>query len=320
MLKKLKQDSLQAEASSLESLAAKARRVGDIVAARQLSKRLDRVRHELTDLGVEGATSASVGIFFSGAPVLGSKGIKSEFAGHALENFQDLVSKHFATMERGDLGERGPVPVRPATDLMVTDVVRGSFGFVLEEADEQQQAIRTALADALQGVTVLVTNLASPQIEVFDEAAAEASPRVLAAARKFFKTLADAGAAVRIVEGDRDQQFSVETLRRARDRAEETEVTERDDVELTGRLAGLTPHGRRFDFEPRGDANQVISGTIAREVAQAFIDQLNLPGFDDPIGKTWRARFRVREVTHRNGNSRRFYTLLGLLEQLANPA
>ncbi len=317
MLKKLKRDSLQAEASSVESLATKAERVGDIVAMRQLRKRLDRIRTDLAALGAEEPINASVGIFFSGAPVFGSRGIKSAFAGKALEGFQDLVSKQFATLERGDLGERGPVPVRPATDLMITDVARGSFGFVLEEADEQQQAVRTALADAVEGVTDLVSNMASPQADVFDQAVAEISPRVLTAARDFFKTLADAGAAVRIVEGDRDQHLTADAVRRAKERAEETEVTEHDDVQLAGRLVGLTPHGRRFDFEPDGgDPNQVISGTIARDVAQAFMNQLNLPGFDDPIGKNWRARFRVREVTHRNGNPRRFYTLLGLLQEL----
>jgi len=253
-----------------------------------------------------------VGLFFSGRPVYGSKGVLADFAGKALDCFQDLISKHFATMEVGQLGTRGPIPIRPETQLMVTDVARGSFGFVLEEAAANEQLVDTVLARAVDDVAELVTRLASADPSAFEEAVEGLEQRVLGSAKNFFRTLDDAGAAIRIVEGDRDHSLTYADVQRARHRTDEMQIQEHGDVELRGRLVGLMPIHRRFEFH-RDDTGEIISGTVSKDAGLAYVGGAQ-QSFDNPLNANWRALFRVREVTSRARKPKSFFTLLKLIE------
>jgi len=84
----------------------------------QLSSRKADLERELTRLEAAPETRAAVALFFGRRPVLGSKGIAANFAGKAIDCYQDLLAKHYAALESGPLGDRGPVPLHPNAPIL----------------------------------------------------------------------------------------------------------------------------------------------------------------------------------------------------------
>lgn len=145
MLKKLEVDALKADLAALTALLAARTEDDDPVGWLQLSSRKADLERELTQIEATPETRAAVALFFGGRPVLGSKGIAANFAGKAIDRYQDLLAKRYASLESGPLGDRGPVPLHPNAQMLITEVARGSFGFMLEEASEP-----TSLVDTLR--------------------------------------------------------------------------------------------------------------------------------------------------------------------------
>ncbi|MFK3845522.1 hypothetical protein [Stenotrophomonas sp. NPDC078853] len=310
---KLRRDEVSAERATVCALLAQANEVGDLLGARQFQRRLQKLDEELRVLGRFEERSASAALFFSGPKVAGSRGIEADFAGDALERFQDLVSKTFARRELGNLGARGPVAARPDSKLMVTAVTRGSFGFVLEEVGDQAEAIRTQLSEVVEEVVSFVSQLADPAEDVFLEAVADIDSRLLGSARSFFTSLSNAQATLKIVEGDREISLGRDDVQRGKDRTEGLVITEREAVQLNGRLFVLPAH-RRFEFVLDGTGEN-ISGKVAAEPSREIGDQL-LGGLFSPIGRRWVAEFDIREVTRPQRPVRHFYTLVRLIREI----
>ena len=313
MLKQIRVNELRAEIESIRSLIDQARAESDERGEMQFASRMRSLEGELERLRGTPEANAEVAFYFTGDNVYGSHGVNAQLASGFIDAFQDLVTKQFASVENvGQLGARGPVPLRSLSELMVSDVTRGSFGFVLREVSEQM--FPSALINVVDEATKLVVNLAAPQQQEFEDAVAEVDPRVLTAARRLFVTLDDAGAAVRIVEGERDEQISRADVTRGRRRTEQIEIREQPEVVIAGTLIGLLPMHRRFEFRRR-EAGDVISGKVSRDAARRLETQ-GQEDFDSPVGKAWNAVFSIREVESRNAPPRTFYTLLGLRERL----
>ena len=313
---KLRREEASAERATISALLAQANEVGDLIGARQFQKRLRKLDDELRVLGRFEERTASAALFFGGPKVAGSRGIEADFAGDALERFQDLVSKTFARRELGNLGARGPVAARPDSKLMVTAVTRGSFGFVLEEVGDQAEAMRTQLSEVVEDVVDFVAQVADPAEDVFLEAVADIDARLLTSARAFFSSLSNAQATLKIVEGEREVSLGRDDVQRGKERTEGLVITERDAVQLNGRLFVLPAH-RRFEFV-LDDTGENISGKVAAEPSREIGDQV-LGGLFNPIGRRWVAEFDVREVTRPQRPVRRFYTLVRLIREIEAP-
>ncbi len=189
MPRKLLLDSLKAELNSVQELLRQAQDAGDPVGELQYTHREEILKKEIEELDNVITTSASVALFFGGKPVLGSKGIAAEFAGGALERFQDLVTRTFAKAEVGPLGERGPIPQKYNTQLMITELARGSFGFVLDEMSEQSELQETALKLMVDEVAQIVEKTGSPNEPDFESILVSLDPRTLIALEDFFVIL-----------------------------------------------------------------------------------------------------------------------------------
>lgn len=172
-----------------------------------LEDRKKEIEAELAELPVDEEHRAQAAIFFGGRPVIGSLGIESEFGGRAISMIQDLVAKQFARESETGLGQRGPLPNKGATRLHVTDVQRGSFGFLLEELQPQAQLLDTSLKTALDQVTELLGAFAEMDEERFEAAVEGADERVLKDVRDFFSYLNLEGATLRLVAGSADKPF-----------------------------------------------------------------------------------------------------------------
>lgn len=316
MMRKLDLDALRADLTAVTQMMREADENGDPVGKLQWAHRRSEIETELQRLLGSPAHTAGVALFFGGSPVIGSQGIKADFAGRSLETFQDLISKRFAMLEGGDMGSRGPIRFKPCTQMMVTDVARGSFGFMLEEAAENETLTDTPLKHAVDDISRLVVRVTAPDAALFEEAVEEMDPRMLGALRDFFRNLDDAAATLRLVEGERDVSFSGPDIHRARLRTEETEIREMQDDTVIGKLIGLIPSHRKFELR-RSGTGDVIYGAVAADLSKSYQAELDA-GTGNPIGRTWRTRMKVREVTERNRPLKRAYTLVGLLQEIAD--
>lgn len=310
-LRKLDIEAIRSDLAEVEEILRSTSEEEDPIGYKQFSSRKAELQQQLTALGTNAPPNAAVGIFFSGKPVYGSKGVLAEFAAKAVDAFQDVVAKKLASAELGSLGRRGPVPMRPSSNLMLTEIARGSVGVILEEATEQASLADTSLKVAVDQVVDLLADVAAPEEDAFERAAESLDARELGALQTLFATLEEYGAAVRFVEDHKERSLDEGSVARGKARTEAMTIDERESRSITGRLLGLIPAHRKFELELL-DTGETIYGSVSLDLAKTHSDQL----LGKVEGRIWRTRMRVREIKRRNQMPKFSYTLLGLLEEV----
>lgn len=307
MPKKLNIDSLSSEITTLNELLFSARQSGDIVGEMQLEHRVSELSNKLISLKEETLSdnSASVALFFGGQPVLGSKGIAAEFAGSVLEQFQDLIAKVFANNEVGDLGERGLVPFKANSELMVTGLARGSFGFVLDEMSDQVQLESSQLSHVIDRAAVLLRDSAAQDDAVFESILEELEPRTLIALRDLFKNLDSSKATLRIVEKELDFTLDGPSIHRAKIRTEATSIEE-STTEIEGTLVGFLPEHRKFELADK--AGTLYYGSASKEAVEQFTKAT-----DNVIGNKCLIKISIKTVAPLNRPPREVVRLIEFL-------
>ena len=316
MLKKLEIDALKADLSAVDAMLTSFTEDDDPIGWYQFSARKEEITRALDQIVSRPVTHAELGVFFGGRPVQGSRGINADFAGKALEDLQALVSKRYSGREFGRLAQRGPVPGGDTSQMLVTNIVRGSVGFVLEESGNDAQLVETPLKEAVDEVADILSRVGADDEAVFEEAASELDERLLVTLRQFFQRLDDSGATVRVVDGSRDFLLDRQAVSRARTRTQSMEIVERD-VEMTGTLFVL-PESKRFDFITVIDGQQVI---LKGSLSASVFHQIHGQGNDeqqtvDPrsIPRTpWVVEIKTRELRERNRVPRQVHTLQRLV-------
>lgn len=304
-LRKLERDFAQADIAAVNSLLTQLSDE-DVMTRFGLESRLEELRKSLADLDAEADEPvASAALFFGGQPVIGSRGIESEFGGAAITKFQDLIAKVLAH-ESGGLGQRGVVPNKGASTLHITNIVRGSFGFMLEEVSPQHQIVGTPLKTAVDEATRLLDAFGEPDEEQFRSAVETIDQRVLGTAREFFDLIRQAGATLRVVAGDRDNSFGAEAVARAADRATSTVVLDDEEV-IAGQLAGVLPDAHQFEFRT-GEDRGTLRGAVDRAIPADQLGRLNR----DLVNVAANARFSVKRILRNDVVVRETYTLLSL--------
>jgi len=305
MPRRLELEALEAELAALSMFLAEAKELNDPTGIIQYEQRKQELEEEIKLLLDVEQHHASLALYFGGKPVFGSRGIAADFAGHILENFQEIVSKQFAKAELGAIGERGRVPMKNVTTLMVTGVTQGSFGFLLDELSDQTQMFDTVLKDTVNDVLHIIESAAASDEIIFEEAAETIDPRTLLALRDFFIELDSGAATVRLVDDLRDFSLDEVAVHRARVRTEATQIEE-DDIEITGILIGFLPEHRRFEIQMV--TGETIYGSATSESTEQFTRTLQ--SGNPAIGKKCIAKLKQRTVKPFNRLPRIVYRLL----------
>lgn len=316
MLRKLEVDALKADLSAVDAMLTSFTEDDDPIGWYQFSARKEEIEQALDQIVSRPVTHAELGVFFGGRPVQGSRGINADFAGKALEDLQALVSKRYSGREFGRLAQRGPVPGGDTSQMLVTNIVRGSVGFVLEESGNDAQLVETPLKEAVDEVADILSRVGADDEAVFEEAASELDERLLVTLRQFFQRLDDFGATMRVVDGTRDFLLDRHAVSRARERTQAMEIVERD-VEMTGTLFVL-PESKRFDLITMVEGQQVIlKGTLSASVFRQIHGQGNdeqQPVDPRAITRTpWVVEIKTRELSERNRPPRQVHTLQRLV-------
>jgi hypothetical protein len=302
-LKKLERDRTVAELASIESLLA-GLTAEDVMTRLSLEDRRDELQRIIAEMPEFGEGTASAALFFGGRPVAGQRGVESEFAGSAVAKFQDLVAK-LLVQEIGELGQRGPVPNKAASTMHITSIVRGSFGFLMEELQSQGELVDTALSRAVADASKLMAAFGSEDEGTFEAAAGEVDSRVLTTAGELFGLLNENGATLRLVAGQHDDAFNRQAIELAVARAATTAIGE-DFESLDGQLIGTLPDGHMFEFRKPDGA--VIRGRVDRAISTDQLLQWNLTLLNSDA----KGRFKIRRVYKDGELVREGFTLLEL--------
>jgi hypothetical protein len=304
MPSKLTYDSIKAEIGSLDRLIEESELYGDFVATSQFKYKHDELTKELNELADKKENSASVALFFSGKPVYGSVGINSDFAGKALESFQEMISKIFAVSEIGSQSKKGPVAFSSQSKLAITEVSRGSFGFILNEIVEQESFIKTELKHVLENLTHILDMTVSQDESDFDDAIQTLDKRSMQAINKFFKNLDSNEATLRLVEGNSEHLFSSSSIKLGRSRIENTKIQEYEE-KISGTLIGFLPESRRFELT---QGNELISGSVSKAAVNSF--KTILDSNNQTLNRTINANMEIRRITKIGQEPRSIYRLL----------
>lgn len=307
MLLQLERQYLEANLAQARVMLADAEQDDDPIGQHQVAQLVHQLEGKLSAMPEALAKApAGVALFFGGRPVVGSLGIHADFGSKAIERFQTIVSQRFAAEELGPLASKGRVPMKDATHLLVTDVVRGSFGFVLQGAPQDQaDAPDTTLAEVVDKVADTISRVAAQDDALFDGAVAEIDERQKGALTEFFKLLDTEGATMRIVEGERDFELDQASVQRARLRVENMRITDRTQ-ELEGQIVGWTDFSARFELKLH-ESLELVQGIISPKA----LEQVSLEGLE-PYHKHVLVGLKVREVVARNRQPKISYTLTSL--------
>jgi hypothetical protein len=278
----------------------------DVMTRLSLESRRDELLQSIAALEEVEERAASAALFFGGRPVAGARGVESEFGGNAISKFQDLVAKLLAE-EGGSLGQRGVVPNKAAATLYVTNVVRGSFGFLFEQIEPQQELVDTALKTAVEKASQVLNVLAKPDEEEFRKGVETVDQRVLATVGEFFGLMRQNGATLRLVAGEVDTSFGADDVARAAERATSTAIEDTEET-FEGELGGVLPDAHQFEFRAIAPRDTVLRGRVERTISATELTNFNRA----LVGVSAKARLRVRRVRQHGQVVRESFTLLGL--------
>lgn len=323
MLRKLERDALAADLTAVESLLAARSEDDDPIGHFQYAVRKIELETRLSELGKREDRHAEIGIFFGGTPVQGSRGINADFAGRALDDLQTLITKRFSESETGHLKQRGRLPLVHRSKMVVTNLVRGSIGFTLEESGDNTEIINTPLCAIVDEVSDILFKVGADDEAVFDEAAVALDPRFLVSLKQFFVHLDEQEATLRIVNGNRDFLLDRHAVSLARSRVQQMEIDERGD-ELVGTIY-LLPASRRFELATQLDGELItLTGTVSPQAAAQIVGQgeLNEDAIDvrQISQRPWRVEVQTREIRERNRSPRKVYALLRLIGPVSSEA
>jgi hypothetical protein len=271
-----------------------------------LEARRDELRAAIHDLDEQEETAASAVLFFGGRPVAGSRGIESEFGGNAVTKFQDLVAKLLAR-QVGELGQRGVVPNKGAATLHITNVVRGSFGFLLEEIEPQPELVDTTLKGVVANAFELLRAFTEPNEEKFQEAVEAVDNRIVMTAGELFSMMRDSGATMRLVVGGSENTFGSQAVAMAAERAKTTDIEQKEEF-IEGQLSGFLPDAHLFEFrsEAANGAIRIIRGKVDRGLTASELTAFNLQLVNVPA----KVRLLVKRVRRSGQIVRESFSLL----------
>jgi hypothetical protein len=308
--KKLRIDALRSDLAAVMQMVARSREFNDAIGEHQFAQRKESIEAQLRELTAIDEHIGSVALFFGGSPVIGSRGVEADFAGEALSAFQELVKKRLVVEEIGGIAARGPVANRAASQLLITDVARGSFGFLLEEAAAGDALADTELRVVIDQTSHLIADVASPDDGVFEDAMSNIDARTLISLKKFFDVLDTGRATIRLVEDDKEFNLQRPDVARARSRVDVMEVAEEEATDIVGVLY-LLPQHKTFELI-RDDTGETIYGKVEPGVIRRLVVA---PAGGEPfVGRKWRTVMKIRKVRQRGREEKVFYKLADLIE------
>ena len=235
--------------------------------------RLRKIEAQLAELPTGPKAPARARVTFDGAPVVRSHGIFAEFGMKAMNSLTEAVASVAASLS-APLAPVGPIPNRDKSQLLITNIAVGSFGFELEEHDPDRLQLddESPVAIALDRTQMLLLASTLGDDDALADIASETDPRALEKVRAFLKVLADNEAICTLQYGHRGVRFTdVGQVKRSLARLAADNLHE-SEQQLLGEFVGVLPNSRSFEFK-LASGGQIIRGKVSPRLQD--IESLN---------------------------------------------
>jgi len=217
-----------------------------------------------------GPEPARARVTFWGKPVVASHGIFAEFGVEAMKSFTDVVTAMAASHATGPLKPKGPIPNKAEHQLLITNTVPGSFGFEVEEYQDELplEGDGSSVAVALEKTQAILDRTRESNDDELADVLSEIDARTLNAVRTFLKVMVEAEASCGLEYRERKVRFSDPgDVQRSLQRLGEQNVKEANRVFL-GEFLGVLPQHRTFEFLLVA-GNPIITGKVGAAIEDA---------------------------------------------------
>ncbi|MDO4583704.1 MAG: hypothetical protein Q4D62_06330 [Planctomycetia bacterium] len=232
-------------------------------------------------------------IAFNGPQVQSNRGIQVDFATTALSRYTGAikaVGKELGGIQRDRAKQ---------FDMQVTNVSKGSFGFVLEPMPTEQQTLYndTLLSQAIEKTNEILLASAEKDDDAVTEAISDFSDATISTIHGFAKFLSENESTCYI--GIRNRKVPISGLDIIEKRLDIKNIEEKTEKFL-GNFEGILPHSRKFEFRTEEFS---IDGNISNKIEE------NLTKWMEAFfGK----KVQIEVFTRQVGSGKKSYTIIAV--------
>lgn len=236
-----------------------------------LKERLKTLKSELEELPKD-LKEPKIKLLFSGDAVFGSLGIKSSFVSKTINPMQELIKIQTAITKFGkELGKRGKVKKGNISEMYLTSLPTGSFGYELSLLSNldlfDEQDVSDSIHDIIELIDITIKNE-----DKFEEIMNEYPKRTLSHLKNFFNEVNKENSILKMESGSTYKEFSRDEIRIGYDRVSST-ICNEETIIINGVFKGAFIESGKFELIDN-DGN-TIHGFISDELSEEEIVQYN---------------------------------------------
>ena len=158
---------------------------GHPIMAPSLRERLSMLEDELATLPKD-MQESKITLLFSGGAVVGSKGIKSDFVSKTIKPLQELIKTQTALVKFGCVGQRGKAKNSAISELYLTALPTGSFGYELSLLEPSDLFDEEDVSKSIKAVIKIIQDTAKDDTS-YQQAVGDMSKRSFNNLTSFYK-------------------------------------------------------------------------------------------------------------------------------------
>ena len=290
---------IQSQIIEIEKLLAMAN--GNPFIELSLNERITELKEQLTHF-VE-RVEPKIKLLFSGDAVFGSIGISSNFISKTILPIQSLIRLQTSVARYGNKdAKRGKIRGHKLSELYLTTLERGSFGYELSLLNPKDLFEEEEVAQSIKSVIGIISDV-SESDESFNNRIHTLPARGLGFLNSFFREVSSNNSILKIESGSEYIELSSTQVKRSYSRVSSTICNEEEVTEKAFFKGALIDTGK---FEISTPFGMKINGDISADLTQDEIAQYNRDFSNEECMVTL---MKFTTIYH-NGNERTTYELM----------
>ena len=231
--------------------------VGHPIMEPSLKERLAILEEELSTIP-KNIKESKIRLLFSGGAVVGSIGIKSDFVSKTIKPLQELIKTQTAIVKFGQVGQRGKAKKSSISELYLTALPTGSFGYELSLLDPSDLFDKEDVAKSIQDVVKILEGTAKSD-DIFQQIVGAMSKRAFNNLSTFFKEVANENSILKLDSGTTHIELTATDVKNGYVRVSSTQYEETP-VVIKGIFKGILLDSGKFEII--NDEGQPIKGDV----------------------------------------------------------
>lgn len=220
---------------------------------------------------------SKIRLLFSGAAVVGSLGIRSDFVSKTIKPLQELIKTQTALVKFGEIGKRGKAKKSEISELYLTALPTGSFGYELSLLDPSDLFDEGDVAKSIQDVIKILEGTARSD-ESFQQIVGDMSKRAFNNLTAFFKEVANEHSVLKLDSGSIHVELSEIDVKNGYIRVSSTQCQDTSIV-IKGVFKGILLDSGKFEIlneeglPIRGEVDESLDTEILTEYNKEFTNE-----------------------------------------------